>query len=81
MDLDLEDTFRIPPFDIYVEVGLAFCILLLSQMIHVGSLQSVEVGKGGADKHRPLKAPAYITRDFDIYEYRCRSKIVVKKEE
>jgi hypothetical protein len=70
-DLDLEESFAIPPMDVYVEVGISFAALLLGQLWGVGSFQSVDVF---AKSHRPLVAPVYRTRDFDIYEH--RSKVI-----
>ena len=73
LDLDLEGNFAIPPVDVYVEVGISFMVLLLGQLAGAGSFQSVEVFAKG---HRPLVAPVYRTRDFDIYENRLK---VMKK--
>lgn len=66
-DLDLEGSYAIPPMDVYVEVAISFLFLLLGQLSAVGSFQSVEVF---AKNHRPVVAPLYRTRDFDIYENR-----------
>jgi hypothetical protein len=70
MDLDLQDAFAIPPADVYLEVGISFTILLLSQLMGAGSFQSVEIISG--ETRRPLKAPMYRTRDFDVYAHRCK---------
>lgn len=66
-DLDLEGSYAIPPMDVYVEVAISFLVLLLGQLSAIGSFQSVEVF---AKNHRPVVAPLYRTRDFDIYENR-----------
>jgi hypothetical protein len=72
-DLDLEETFSIPPVDVYVEVGAAFVILMLSELMGAGSFQPVEVNvKVGQPKRRPLMAPTYKTREFDIYANRAK---------
>ena len=67
-------SFRsIPPLDVYVEVLLAFGFLLAGQLVAMGSLQPVEVASrnsSSSSSYRPLSAPAYKTRDFDIYEHR-----------
>jgi hypothetical protein len=73
-DLDLEESFAIPPADVYIEVGISFGVLLLGQLLGAGTFQSVEVF---AKHRRPLVAPVYRTRDFDIYEH--RSKVIQKE--
>jgi hypothetical protein len=70
MDLDLQDSFAIPPADVYIEVGISFMALLVGQLMGAGSFQSVEIMSG--EKRRPLKAPMYRTRDFDLYAHRCK---------
>ena len=72
-DLDLEDTFSIPPMDVYVEVGMSYFILLLAELLRTGSFQPVEVAvKVNQPKRKTLGAPAYQTRDFDIYRNRSK---------
>mmetsp|Transcript_17991 Transcript_17991/g.49917 ORF Transcript_17991/g.49917 Transcript_17991/m.49917 type:complete len:109 (-) Transcript_17991:739-1065(-) len=75
-DLDLlEDGsgYSIPPKDVYVEVALAFGILLFAEMSKMGSFQSVEVNvKEGQPKHRRLEAPSFRTRKFDVYNHRAK---------
>mmetsp|Transcript_68787 Transcript_68787/g.199572 ORF Transcript_68787/g.199572 Transcript_68787/m.199572 type:complete len:101 (+) Transcript_68787:124-426(+) len=56
----------IPPMDVYVELAISFTLLLLGQLMGAGSLQSVEVF---APNRKPLAAPAYRTRNFDIYTH------------
>lgn len=68
-DLDLEESFAIPPMDVYAEVGISFAVLLIGQLLGAGSFQTVDVF---AKDHRPLVAPMYRTRDFDIYENRAK---------
>jgi hypothetical protein len=79
-DLDLDDTadadhrFPIPPMDVVAEVGIAFFIVLLGELTTIGSFQPVEVittSKSAAGtQRRPFQAPAYRSRDFDIYAKR-----------
>ena len=57
----------IPPLDVYLELALSFAMLLVGQLLDMGSLQSVDVSAKG---RKPLVAPRYRTRKFDIYEYR-----------
>mmetsp|Transcript_7918 Transcript_7918/g.15390 ORF Transcript_7918/g.15390 Transcript_7918/m.15390 type:complete len:139 (+) Transcript_7918:173-589(+) len=63
----------IPPLDVYAELGLAFALLLLGELIGMGPLQSVELGSSS----KPLAAPSYRTRDFDVYSN--RSKIMLHR--
>jgi hypothetical protein len=70
-DYDLQESISIPPIDVYIEVGAAFLSLLLGEMIGSGSLQSVDVL--GNQARRPLVAPPYKTRDFDIYANRSKA--------
>jgi hypothetical protein len=83
-DLDLDEStadadyrFPIPPMDVVAEVGIAFFIVLLGELATIGSLQPVEVittsksgGNGSSKQRRPFQAPAYRSRDFDIYAKR-----------
>lgn len=84
-DLDLDeydnvnDGVRIPPVDVLVETGLGFLLLLMGELSTMGSLQSVDLvvsSSNNSKKRKPLVAPAYRTRDFDIY--RNRSKMMAK---
>eukprot|EP00980_Cylindrotheca_fusiformis_P031100 scaffold25830_cov162-Cylindrotheca_fusiformis.AAC.1 len=70
LDYDLQDAVAIPPMDVYMEVGAAFLSLLIGELMEAGTLQPVEVI--GSRKRRQLVAPAYRTRDFDIYENRAK---------
>ena len=65
--------YPIPPLDVYVEVAFSFVMILLSELIKVGPFQSVDISKN----RKPLVAPAYKTRDFDIYNN--RSKVLLHK--
>ena len=70
-------TYRIPPFDIYVELAMAFILLLVSEFIRSGSsMQRAVSVKGETSKQSPAKpvigAP-FISRDFDIYTTRNRN--------
>ena len=71
-DLDLQESVSIPPTDIYIEVAIAFASILIAELTSGGSLQSVDV-TGGNKKRRPLVAPAYRTREFDIYANRSKA--------
>lgn len=61
LELDLSETHKLPPIDVYMELGVGFLLCLVGQLLFVGNC--IEVTGFG----RSLKAPAYRTRDFDIY--------------
>ena len=78
-------SMMIPPVDVYIEVALAFGLLLLGQLLGMGPLQSVELvsstenqdttssnSTSKNERHKPLAAQAYKTRDFDVYNNRSR---------
>lgn len=71
LEYDLQESVSIPPMDVYIEVGAGFLLLLLSEIMGSGTFQGVDVL--GTEKRRPLAAPAYVTRDFDIYENRSKA--------
>jgi hypothetical protein len=76
--LELDDaeaeSHPLPPMDVWVEIVAGFLILLLAELVRNGSsLQPVSNATPfGAAKKRPLMAPAFRTRDFDIYAGRCK---------
>jgi hypothetical protein len=69
--------YRIPPLDIYIELAIAFVLLLISEFVRSGaSFQRAIVIKGDKiiqEKSSMIGTP-FITRDFDIYTTR-KSKI------
>jgi len=74
------ETVAVPPMDVYIELALAFGLLLLGELLGMGPLQSVELLQQDASSgssHKPLVAPAHKTRDFDIYSN--RSKILLNR--
>ena len=73
------DTVAVPPMDVYIELALAFGLLLLGELLGMGPLQSVELLSTSSSgiSHKPLVAPAHKTRDFDIYSN--RSKILLHR--
>ena len=77
-DLDLiqedgQNDYPIPPVDVYIEVSIAFGLILLGELISVGKLQPVDVL--ASQDRKPLVAPAHRTRDFDIYNNRSRKRL------
>mmetsp|Transcript_45079 Transcript_45079/g.109075 ORF Transcript_45079/g.109075 Transcript_45079/m.109075 type:complete len:107 (+) Transcript_45079:106-426(+) len=71
LDYDLQESVSIPPTDVYIEVGAGFLLLLISEIMGAGTFQTVDVL--GPGKRRPLAAPGYKTRGFDIYENRSKA--------
>ena len=70
------ETMMIPPIDVYIEVVIAFLLILLGELYGIGSLQSVELVVSAEEnevKRKSLVAPAYRTRDFDIYNNRSKA--------
>jgi hypothetical protein len=77
-DMDLiqegsQNQYPIPPMDVYIEVAVAFGLILLGELISVGKLQPVDIF--ASQERKPLMAPAYRTRDFDIYNNRSRKRL------
>jgi Membrane magnesium transporter len=56
------------PLDVWLELGLGYGVLVLSELSR-GSMKPV-LSKG--KRPRPIVAPAFVTRDFDIYTTRGR---------
>lgn len=63
---------RIPPTDVWIEVIAGFLILLLAELTR-SALVPVSNDTKSKVKKRPIMAPAYRSRDFDIYAHRCKS--------
>jgi hypothetical protein len=55
----------LPPADVWMEAILGFGIVFLGELIRPGSSLHPVTGR-----KQPLVAPAYRTRDFDIYTTR-----------
>mmetsp|Transcript_8119 Transcript_8119/g.13446 ORF Transcript_8119/g.13446 Transcript_8119/m.13446 type:complete len:108 (-) Transcript_8119:144-467(-) len=71
---DIPDTSS-PPLDVVIEVILAFGLCLLGQLM-CGSFHEVKVGK----KQRvEIVAPAYRTRDFDLFNTKARALTDAKR--
>jgi len=63
------------PVDIWLEVSLGFLTILWSELVRAGSALR-PIWRGGNQKGKglpPLIAPAYQTRDFDIYATRAKA--------
>jgi len=63
--------YRIPPIDVWIEMLLAFLILLLAELTRTGSSLQPVSNKGGVPQKQMMAAP-FVTRDFDIYASRGR---------
>ena len=66
---------QIPPTDVWMECCAAFLLVLLGELSRKGShLQPVVPRRSKDDKsslkNKPLMAPVYRTRDFDVYTTR-----------
>lgn len=73
MDVEVADSavYRVPPVDVWIELGLAFALLLIAELTHPGSsLQTVAASQGV--KQKPMMAAPFVSRDFDIYTSRGR---------
>ena len=77
-DLDLLETTSGAPADVIIEVGLAFFLVLVGELIAMGPLSSVEViGASAKTKKKTLVAHPHTTRDFDVYSN--RSKVLLRR--
>lgn len=74
MDVEVTDSIvhnRVPPIDVWIELCLAFGVLLVGELTRTGSsLQPVAVSRGV--KQKPMMAAPFVSRDFDIYTSRSR---------
>jgi len=75
-DVELISNLPALPLDVWIEVGLGFCLILVSELSRGGSALRPIMG-GGSNKKggkgpEPLMAPIYLTRDFDIYSTRAK---------
>ncbi|KAL3897988.1 MAG: hypothetical protein SGARI_006782, partial [Bacillariaceae sp.] len=61
---DTQNEYPIPPMDVYIEVAVAFGLILLGELISVGKMQPVDIF--ASKDRKPLMAPPYRTRDFDV---------------
>lgn len=59
--------YRIPPMDVWIELGVAFFLLLIGELTRT-TLLPAAVQKGRRQKS--LVAAPFVTRDFDIYSSR-----------
>ena len=67
---DIDDIMPIPPLDVIGETAAGFLFLLIGQLMALGQLVPVSISGG---KRKCLTAPAYRSRDFDIYSNRARA--------
>lgn len=62
----------LPPMDVWIEVFSGAMLILFSELIRTGSSLQPVTSKGGF-RSRPIVAPGYRSRDFDIYTSRARA--------
>jgi hypothetical protein len=79
LELDNEATAEshpLPPMDVWVEVVVGFLTLLVAELLRTGSslqpVSNTSSSSASKSKKRALMAPAYQTRDFDIYAGRSK---------
>ena len=79
MAADLSDTSS-PPIDVAIEVFLGFALCLVGQLL-CGPFHKVRVSGGsGSSKGRvEIIAPAYRTRDFDLFTTRIKALSMAKR--
>lgn len=63
----------VPPADVWIEALLGMILIFFAELIRPGSALQPVVTTAAGRKPRQLAAPAYITRDFDIYNTRARA--------
>mmetsp|Transcript_6780 Transcript_6780/g.14154 ORF Transcript_6780/g.14154 Transcript_6780/m.14154 type:complete len:113 (-) Transcript_6780:92-430(-) len=68
-----QEQHALPPVDVWVEVLTGALVVLFSELVRSGSSLQPVTAKGGGQKLKPMVAPAYRTRDFDIYTSRARA--------
>ncbi|KAL7482977.1 hypothetical protein ACHAW6_008623 [Cyclotella cf. meneghiniana] len=81
MAADLPDTTS-PPIDVVIEVLLGFFLCLTGQLM-CGSFQEVRKSGqsfGSGVKRGEIVAPAYRTRDFDLFATRARAFAVFRAD-
>ena len=66
------ESLPLPPMDVIVEVITGALLILISELVRTGSSLQPVTSKGGF-RTRPVVAPAYRTREFDIYTSRARA--------
>lgn len=84
LDISLDDeddgSRRVPPPDVVVECALALVVVLVGQLLQSGSAWQPCITTNAGEKRRPLAAPAFQTRDFDVYSDRAAAIYDSKKE-
>ena len=72
LDISIDDgSRRVPPPDVVVECALALVIVMVGQLLESGGSWQPCITTRAGEKRRPLAAPAYQTRDFDVYADRA----------
>ena len=74
---DIPDTSS-PPLDVIIEVILAFVLCLVGQLM-CGTFHEVKVSSKGGKRRVEIVAPAYRTRDFDLFNTKARALADAKR--
>ena len=74
---DIPDTSS-PPVDVVIEVILAFGLCLLGQLM-CGTFHQVKVSSKDGKRKVEIVAPAYRTRDFDLFTTKTRALADAKR--
>ena len=70
---DISDKRSLPPYDVYVECALGLLVVFAGQLLGPGAGSWQPCITSGNTKRRPLAAPAFRTREFDIYADRSQA--------
>ena len=77
LDMELDGGLvRLPPLDVQVECLLALTIVFVGQLLGPGKgtwQPCLTTTSSTGIKRRPLAAPAFLSRDFDIYADRSQA--------
>lgn len=74
---DIPDTSS-PPLDVVIEVILAFGLCLLGKLM-CGTFHEVKVSSTEGKRRVEIVAPAYRTRDFDLFVTKARALADAKR--
>jgi len=74
---DIPDTSS-PPLDVVIEVILAFGLCLLGQLM-CGTFHQVKVSSKEGKRRVEIVAPAYRSRDFDLFTTKARALADAKR--
>lgn len=70
---------QVPPPDVYVECAFGLVVLFVGQLLGPGAGAWQPCVTAGTTKRRSLAAPAFKSRDFDVYADRSLAMYGAKK--